>query len=105
MSLMLEHEKKKRELMSVITVNRQHSLEFDEVKAIAEEVVVNLAEEYGVKYHWENETVKFKGAGAKGKMMLSTTSVDLKMELSFLLTPFKSKIENNITRRLDELLS
>ena len=102
---MLEHEKKKRELMSVITVNRQHSLEFDEVKAIAEEVVVNLAEEYGVKYHWENETVKFKGAGAKGKMMLSTTSVDLKMELSFLLTPFKSKIENNITRRLDELLS
>ena len=91
--------------MSVITVNRQHSLGFDEVKAIAEEVVVNLAEEYGVKYHWENETVKFKGAGAKGKMMLSTTSVDLKMELSFLLTPFKSKIENNITRRLDELLS
>ena len=70
-----------------------------------DEFVVNLAEEYGVKYHWENETVKFKGAGAKGKMMLSTTSVDLKMELSFLLTPFKSKIENNITRRLDELLS
>lgn len=91
--------------MSVITVNRQHSLEFEEVKAIAEEVVVNLAEEFGVKYHWENETLKFKGAGAKGKMMLSTTSVDLKMELSFLLTPFKSKIENNITRRLDELLT
>lgn len=105
MSLIFEHEKKKREFMSVITVNRQHTLEFDEVKAIAEEVVVNLAEEYGVKYHWENETVKFKGAGAKGKMMLSTTTVDLKMELSFLLTPFKSKIENNITRRLDELLS
>ena len=90
--------------MSVITVNRQHNLEFDEIKAISEEVVVNLAEEYGVKYHWENETLKFKGAGAKGKMMLSESSVDLKMELNFLLTPFKSKIENNITRRLDELL-
>ncbi len=91
--------------MSVITVSRPHTLEFDEVKAIAEEVVVNLAEEFGVKYHWENETVKFKGAGAKGRMMLSSSSVDLKMELSFLLTPFKSKIENSITRRLDELLS
>ena len=91
--------------MSVITVSRPHNLEFDEVKTIAEQVVVKLAEEYGVKYHWENETVKFKGAGAKGKMMLSSSSVDLKMELSFLLTPFKTKIENSITRRLDDLLS
>jgi|TARA_R110000850_G_scaffold42609_3_gene109261 putative polyhydroxyalkanoate system protein len=91
--------------MSVITVSRPHTLEFDEIKAIAEEVVVKLSEEYGVKYHWENETVKFKGAGAKGKMMLSTSRVDLKMELSFLLTPFKTKIENSITRRLDDLLS
>lgn len=91
--------------MSVIVVSRPHTLEYDEVKVIAEEVVANLAEEFGVKYHWENETVKFKGAGAKGKMMLSASSVDLKMELNFLLKPFKSKIENSITRRLDELLS
>ena len=91
--------------MSVITVSRSHTLEFDEVKVIAEDVVANLAEEFGVKYHWENETVKFKGAGAKGKMMLSPSSVDLKMELSFMLTPFKTKIQNSITRRLDELLS
>lgn len=91
--------------MSVIMVTRSHTLEFDEVKAIAEEVVVNLAEEFGVKYHWENETLKFKGAGAKGKMLLSPSSVDLKMELSFLLTPFKTKIENSITRRLDDLLT
>jgi len=91
--------------MSVIVVSRPHNLEFEQVKAIAEEVIVSLAEEFGVKYHWENETVKFKGAGAKGRMMLSPESVDLKMELSFLLIPFKSKIENSITRRLDELLS
>lgn len=91
--------------MSVIVVSRPHNLEFDQVRAIAEEVMVGLAEEFGVKYHWENETVKFKGAGANGRMMLSPESVDLKMELSFLLIPFKSKIENSITRRLDELLS
>jgi putative polyhydroxyalkanoate system protein len=90
--------------MSVILVSRPHNLEFEQVKAIAEDVIVNLAEEFGVKYHWENETVKFKGAGAKGHMMLSPATVDLKMELSFLLIPFKSKIENSITRRLDELL-
>lgn len=91
--------------MSVIVVSRPHNLEFEQIKMIAENMLVSLAEEFGVKYHWENETVKFRGAGAKGHMMLSPQAVDLKMELSFLLLPFKSKIENSITRRLDECLS
>jgi len=88
--------------MSVIRVSRSHSLSFDEAKKLAEDVVVNLSEEFGVKYHWEGETVKFKGAGAKGRMILLPGEVDLTMELSFLLRPFKTKIESSITRRLDE---
>jgi putative polyhydroxyalkanoate system protein len=80
-------------------------LDFDHAKKIAEDMVVNLAEEFGVKYHWESESVKFKGAGAKGRMTLTPGQIDLKMELGFLLIPFKAKIENSITRRLDECLS
>ena len=89
--------------MSVIRVSRTHNLDFSQAKAMAEDLVVSLAEEFGVKYHWENETVKFKGAGAKGRMTLTPGQVDLKMELSFLLRPFKTKIENSIARRLDEV--
>jgi len=89
--------------MSVILVNRTHSLDLDQAKKLAEEVVVNLAQEFGVKYHWESETVRFKGAGAKGRMTILPGQIDLKMELNFLLTPFKHKIENSISRRLDEV--
>ena len=91
--------------MSVIQVSRQHHLSPEEVKKIAEEMVVGLAQEFGVKYHWESETVKFKGAGAKGHMTLLPGQVDLRMELGFLLKPLKSKIEGAISRRLDSCLS
>lgn len=91
--------------MSVIKVSREHQLNHEEVKQIAEDMVVSLAQEFGVKYHWESETVKFKGAGAKGHMTLLPGQVDLKMELSFLLIPLKSKIEASIVRRLDKCLS
>ncbi len=89
--------------MSVIRVNRTHSLALDEARKLAEELVVNLAQEFGVKYHWEDETVRFKGAGAKGHMTVLSGRVELKMELGFLLNPFKGKIEKSITRRLDEV--
>ncbi|KZY35499.1 MULTISPECIES: polyhydroxyalkanoic acid system family protein [unclassified Oleiphilus] len=91
--------------MSVIQVVREHHLAHDEIKKISEDMVVSLAEEFGVKYHWEGDTVRFKGAGAKGRMTVLPQQVDLKMELGFLLMPLKSKIEKSIIRRLDECLS
>lgn len=89
--------------MSVIKVNRSHNLAMEKARALAEDLVANLAQEFGVKYHWEDETVKFKGAGAKGHMTVLSDRVELKMELGFLLKPFKGKIENSINRRLDEV--
>lgn len=91
--------------MSVIKVSRAHHLSPDEIREIAEQVVVSLAEEFGVKYHWEDDTVRFKGAGAKGRLTLLPEQIDLQMDLGFLLTPLKSKIEKNIIRRLDEHLA
>ena len=91
--------------MSVIKVSRSHHLSDDETKKIAEDMVAGLAQEFGVKYHWEDETVRFKGAGAKGRMTLTPGQIELKMELGFLLMPLRSKIEKSIIRRLDDCLS
>ena len=91
--------------MSVIQISREHTLTDEQAKQIAEDMVVNLAQEFGVKYHWEGDTVKFKGAGAKGHLTLLPQQVDLRMELGFLLIPLKSKIQAAIVRRLDASLS
>ncbi len=92
-------------IMAVIRMSREHTLDVEEAKASAEELVVRLAEKFGVKYHWEDETVKFKGSGAKGYMSIMPQKLDLKMELGFMLLPFKSRIEKEMTQYLDEFCS
>ena len=86
-------------------MSRAHNLDFDHAKATAEELMVNFAEKYGVKYHWEDETVKFRGAGAKGYLSVLPKQVELRMELGFMLIPFKAKIEKSITNHMDEFCS
>ena len=91
--------------MAVIKKSRNHSLDWEHAKASAEKIVIHLAEEFGVKYHWEDETVKFKGAGAKGRMTVLADRLDLKMELGFMLLPFRSRIEKEMDKYLDEFCS
>lgn len=91
--------------MAVIKKSRSHSLDFAKAKSSAEEIVVHLAEQFGVKYHWEGETVKFKGAGAKGYMTVLEDRFELKMELGFMLLPFRSRIEQEMDKYLDQYAS
>jgi len=91
--------------MAVIQMSRTHNLSEEDAHKLAEDVVSDLAKEFAVKYYWDKHIVKFKGAGAKGHMVLNPGLVELKMEVSFMLLPFRQKIENAMTRRLDEFLS
>ena len=86
-------------------MSREHNLSDEKARELAEDVVSGLAKEFAVKYHWDKNVVKFKGAGAKGSMVLNPGFIELKMEVSFMLLPFKQKIEKAMTRRLDEFLS
>lgn len=88
--------------MAVIRKSRNHAKDWANAKASAEKIVVHLAEEFGVKYHWEDETVKFKGAGAKGYMRVMSDRLDLKLELGFMLLPFRSRIEQEMDKYLDD---
>jgi len=91
--------------MAAIRMSREHSKDYDQAKASVETIVVNLAEEFGVKYHWEDETVRFKGSGAKGYMTVLPDRLELKLELGFMLLPFKSRIEREMHEYLDEFCS
>lgn len=91
--------------MATIHIKKTHSQDMEHARAHANETVEDLASKFGVKYQWEGDTVRFKGAGAKGFMSIDHGLVEVKMELSFMLRPFKSRIEQEITKHLADFSS
>jgi len=91
--------------MSVIHINRSHTQDLAFVRSHANEIVEHLSERFNINYQWNGDTVTFKGAGAKGFMAISGSAIEVKIEVSFLLRAFKSRIEKEITQNLDEFCS
>jgi putative polyhydroxyalkanoate system protein len=88
--------------MSVISVQRGHERGLNAAKEEAELIAQDLSKKFGMNYRWEYHELSFKGSGAKGKMECYETSLSIRLELGFMLRPFKSKIESEIHKYLDE---
>lgn len=86
--------------MSTIHIKQAHSEDQAHARQHANETVEALADKFGMKYQWQEDTVKFSGAGAKGFMSVAPGVVEIKIELSLMLRPFKGKIEQEITKHL-----
>lgn len=88
--------------MSVIHKSRPHTLDMDAAKASAEEIAQQISDKYGIRYEWVGPAILFKGAGAKGKLSVHRTHMEIDIELSLLLRPLKGKIEGAVERYMDQ---
>jgi putative polyhydroxyalkanoate system protein len=91
--------------MGKIIIERAHGRGLEAARAEAEALAEDLAEKFGLKYRWSDDTLEFKGSGAKGQMCCSADEISLSMELSFVLRPFKTRIEQEIHKYLDQFAS
>jgi len=87
--------------MSVIKVDRAHQRGLEAARDEAEILAKDLAEKFGLKYRWQGDVLEFKGSGAKGSMRCTADEIALRLELSFVLRPFKTRIEQEIHKYLD----
>ena len=99
-----EHLLWRRRLMPKISISRNHSLS----PAVLKQRIVDLGEKLQAKYQaktsWEGEkTMNVKGPGVEGKLSISDTKVDVNLDLGFLLSPMKGKIEEALTKELDRV--
>lgn len=88
--------------MGAITAERAHSHGLAAAKQEAEALAIDLSEKFGLKHRWQGETLEFKGSGAKGFIKCGEDDIALRLELSFVLRPFKTRIEQEIHKYLDE---
>lgn len=91
--------------MPKIFVEHPHNMEIDKVREKVDNALQSLAEKYDIKVTWENEReVSLKRSGLKGRAEIKDKSVLVDLDLSFVLSPLKGKIESRLKEKLEQEL-
>ena len=95
--------------MADIKIHRDHALGLAKARKIAwawaEEVEEKLQMECTVIEGQTSDTVEFTRSGVSGRLIVAADHFDIEAKLGFLLGAFSSKIETEITKNLDAMLS
>lgn len=95
--------------MTDLHIVRQHTLGLREARRVAYAWAEHVEEKFGMTCTYEEgrtqDEVCFKRAGVDGTLVLSKDRFELSAKLGFLLGAFKSSIEREIVKNLDDLLT
>lgn len=95
--------------MAEIKIHRDHALGLAKARKIArawaEDVEEKLQMECTVIEGKTSDTVEFTRSGVTGRLIVAADHFDLEAKLGFLLGAFSGKIEAEITKNLDAMLS
>jgi putative polyhydroxyalkanoate system protein len=88
---------------------RQHTLGMADARKVAFKWAEHAEEELGMRCIYEEGTtvdeVCFTRAGVHGTLSVTKDKFELQAKLGFLVGAFKARIESEITKNLDELLT
>jgi len=95
--------------MATIDVNRQHTLDKEDAKRRAEELVRGMETKLGIRWRWDGDRIRFDAPSGAAKGATGTVSVDpsrihVEVDLPFLLRAIKGTIEAKINQKLDQLI-
>jgi len=90
--------------MSRVTIRRKHKLGHAELLERVSHLADRLGEKYGADIRWEGETVHIEHSNVTGKVEVSSKEVVIDAKLGFFLSMFQHRVEEEITRILDEEL-
>jgi len=88
----------------VITLRRRHRLGLAGARRLAEMMAGRLQADYGGSYRWQGNALHFQRVGASGHLAVSEDTVEIQIQLGFLLRPLQSRIEREVRAFCDEHL-
>ena len=89
--------------MPTIYIKRTHKLDRKKAHAAARKIAADLNKKFDLVCAWNGDEVEFERPGISGRMHVGKSDLQLDVKLSFLMTPFKSSIEQAIRAELDAL--
>ena len=90
--------------MSCIEITRDHSLPTQHVMRIADQVMVDIAEEYSLKLEWQGDKLYIQHAHTRGYLHADSAHIRIKLKLGLMLFPMSLVLKQTIEETLDELL-
>ncbi|GEM_PF-1769632 len=95
-----------RNPMPKLSLSRSHSLPQQLVRERVGSMEEKLRAKYNAKTRWESDYVmRMEGPGVQGRLSIDSEHVVIELDLSFMLAPFKTKLEDGLSRELERLLT
>ena len=95
--------------MPEVKIERQHTLGLKAARAAAARWVKEAESEWGMQCRTEKgadqDVIHFERSGASGCLTVGGERFDLQLKLGFMLGPLAGRIEQQIRKSLDDLLS
>lgn len=91
--------------MRHIRITRKHQLARADLRAKIEPLVAEIEERLQARCRWDGDTAHFSRTGASGSITLDDECIAVEVALGWAFTPLKSRVEQTVNDRLDELLA
>ncbi len=92
--------------MPKLNIEQAHALPLEELKRRLQALADRLSAKYGIEASWVSATeAKVKRIGVTGKITCTDTKVTVFLDLSFVLSPLKDKVENRVRQELQSCLA
>ena len=93
--------------MPKLKFRRSHTLSLSEASARLKTLVDEFVANYGhlvksVDWNSDGSFMKAKGTGFKGDFRVTSSSVEIELNLGLVAIPIKGRIEKNVDDRLDK---
>jgi putative polyhydroxyalkanoate system protein len=88
--------------MAAIVVRRHHALGLDKARGLAQSMARRLKDDFGGSFKWQGDVLHFERTGASGSVAVTGEGVEVRVELGFLLSPLRSRVEREIIDFCDE---
>jgi len=90
--------------MSKLTIRRRHRLGHAELRERVSHLAERLGEKYGADCSWDGDVVHIDHSNVTGTVHVTSDEVVIDARLGFFLSMFQHRVEEEITRIMDEEL-
>jgi putative polyhydroxyalkanoate system protein len=88
-----------------VRIRRQHRLGIEEARRRVERVAEEIGGRLNLTSRWEGDHMRVRGRGVSGKILVSDTSVEIRVHLGLAMIMFRESIRSAIEESIDDYIT